>query len=102
MKSDGLIKHVAAAFLIALVLYALAYIGIEHRRNFKGPWQVTFTNDPSGAPALLVNQSFLAVTNVQIVFPGASLPENFSAETLAFDRPRPVPYDVSFAQCIFM
>ena len=102
VKSDGLIKHVAAAFVIALVLYALAYTGIEHRRTRQGPWQVAFTNDASGAPMLLVNQPFLSITNVQIVFPGAPLPKNFSAETLAFDRPRPVPYDISFAQCIFM
>jgi hypothetical protein len=102
VKSDGLFKHIAAAFVIALVLYALAYTGIEHRRTRKGPWQVAFTNDASGAPLLLINQPFLSITNVQIVFPGAALPKNFSAETLAFERPREVPFDVSFAQCIFM
>ena len=85
MKSDGLLKHFALALIIALVLYALAYSGIEHRRTRKGPWQVAFTNDVSGAPALLINQPFLSITNVQIAFAGATLPKDFSAETLAFD-----------------
>ena len=81
MKSDGILKHVAAAFGIALVVYSVAYTGIEHRRTRQGPWRVVFTNDVSGAPAILIDQPRLTITNV--------------------GEPRPVPWDVPFGKCVF-
>ena len=68
MKRDGLLRHLVLALLIALVLYAVAFTGIEHRRTRLGPWQVMFTRDASGAAALRINQPRLAITNVWIVF----------------------------------
>ena len=38
MKRDGLLRHLVLALLIALVLYAVAFTGIEHRRTRLGPW----------------------------------------------------------------
>ena len=103
MKADNPIKHFILAFLIALVVYAVFYQGIEHRRARKGPWQVTFTNSVSdGAPSLVINQPKLALTNVQISFPGEVLPLTNATGTLIFRQPRPVPYDLPFGRCIFM
>jgi len=102
MKVDGLLKPVALSFVAALILYAVAYTGIEHRRTFKGPWQVTFTNSAAGAPALVINQPALTITNVQIIFPDQSLPPGFAAMTLTLRDPRPVPHAVPFGNCIFM
>lgn len=102
MKSDGLLKILLIAFVIALVVYAVAFFGIENRRTRRGPWQVAFTNDISGAPELIVSQSALAITNVQIIFPNAALPKNFSSQKFAFAQPREVPFDLPFGQCLFM
>jgi hypothetical protein len=102
MKSDGLLKMLLIAFVIALVVYAVAFFGIENRRTRQGPWRVAFTNDISGAPELVIGQPALAITNVQIVFPNATLPKNFSPKNFAFAQPREVPFDLPFGQCLFM
>ena len=123
MKSDNPLKHFAFAFLLALAIYAVFYRGIEHRRARNGPWQVTFTNDPAGAPAILINQPRLSIRDVQISFPGEALSSTNAAitnrqlagtkpgevgqtisafGTLIFSRPRQVPYDVPFGKCVFM
>ncbi|MGD0613943.1 MAG: hypothetical protein ABSA69_00700 [Verrucomicrobiota bacterium] len=101
MKPDGILKHVAAAFGIALVVYIVAYGGIEHRRTRQGPWRVVFTNDLSGAPAILIDQPGLTITNVLIAFQGQALPAGGIPGPVAFDEPRPVPWDVPFGKCIF-
>lgn len=99
---DGLLKYVALAFVIALVLYFAGFYGIEYERTRKGPWQVTFTNDAANAPAILINQSRLAITNVLITFPGETPPPAHLPVTLAFGQARAVPYDVPFGKCIFL
>ncbi len=126
MSSDSPAKQFVLAFLIALVVYAVLYRVIEDRRKRTGPWEVTFTNSLSGAPAIVINQPKLAITNVQISFavetsPGADLVEALpfrqprpdslvtnhpsstnAPSTLVFNQPRPVPYDVPFGKCVFM
>jgi hypothetical protein len=101
MKSLELIKPLAISFVIALLLYLVFYNGIEHRRTRKGPWQVSFTNTASGAPALLINQPTLAITNVEIVFPEETAGTN-SMTSMDWAQPRPVPFEVSFGKCVFM
>ena len=95
-------KHFILAFVLALGCYALFYHAIEHRRTRKGPWHVTFTNSPAGAPALVINQHKLAITNVQIEFPDQMLPATNALGSLIFAQPQPVPYPVPFGSCIFM
>jgi hypothetical protein len=101
VKSENPLKHFALAFVIALVGYWIVYHAIEYRRNRKGPWSVTFTNAPAGAPAILVNQPALRLTNVQINFLEGAATTNMSA-SLSFSQPREVPYDVPFGKCVFM
>lgn len=102
MKSDGLLRHLLIAFVIALVVYFAAYTGIEHRRTRKGPWRVIFTNTLSGTPAIQIDQVALGITNLLITFPGGPLPPTNSTATIAFDQPYPVPYPVPFGKCLFM
>jgi hypothetical protein len=115
MKSDNPAKHFILAFLAALLGYAIFYYSIEHRRTRKGPWLVTFTNDPAGSPAIVINQPALSITNVHIVFagvdPATNTPRASAVDQLRphsaiqppdFSQPRKVPYDVPFGQCIFM
>jgi hypothetical protein len=123
MKLEGPAKHFILAFLLALIGYAFFYQTIEHRRVHKGPWQVTFTHNRAGAPAIVITQPRLAITNVQIVFPKeTSLATNAArargldqahpdlpvtnhpspSTALLFAQPRPVPYEVPFGKCVFM
>lgn len=102
MKSDGLAKPLVVTAILALIVYAVSYAGIEHRRTRKGPWRVTFSHDAAGAPALLINQPALGITNVQITFPEAGPTTNTQAITLAFAEPRPTPYNIPFGRCLFM
>jgi hypothetical protein len=101
MKSGGIARQVVAVFFVALTLYFVTYTAIEHRRNRNGPWEVTFTNDVAGTPAIRIDQPRLAITNVLIVFTNAPIATN-AATAIAFERPRPVPFDVPYGRCIFM
>jgi hypothetical protein len=101
MKQDRLVKRLAVAFILALALYASTYAWIEHRRKAAGPWQVTFTQHTSGAPALVVNQPALGITNVHVLFEGTDV-DAITLETFAPTEPRAVPFDVSFGRCVFM
>ena len=103
MKSDNLPRNAVFVFALALVVYILAYSGLESRRTRQGPWQIAFTNDAAGTPALVINQPALGITNVRISFPGETLPPPTNSLTaLALVEPRPVPFAVPFGQCVFM
>jgi len=101
MKSEGLLRYLVIAFVIALVVYIVAYAGIENRRTRKGPWQVTFTNDASGVPALVINQPVLAISNLWLAFPGGQWQGTNAPRTIAFAEPRSVPFDTPLGQCLF-
>jgi hypothetical protein len=102
MKRDRLLRHTLVAFGIALLIYVTFYTAIEHRRIRTGPWQVTFTNNTASAPAIIINQPALGITNVQVSFVGESnaLPE--AARTLQFGEARAVPFEVPFGKCAFL
>jgi hypothetical protein len=101
MKS-GLLKHASIAFIAATVLYAISYSWIEHRRNRAGPWEVVFTRDKAGNPAVILNQPSLVITNLQISFAKEPVPETTFAQTIRFDQPHKVPFDVPLGKCVFM
>ena len=102
MNSTSPLKHVVLAFVISLVGYVAIYYGIEHRRTFRGPWRVTFTNTAAGMPELIVNQPQLGIANLRIDFPNDKLPPTNSSGLMIFDTPKPWPYPVPFGQCLFM
>ena len=102
MNSGGLLKHVVLAFVIAVILYAVFFYGIEHRRMVNGPWRVTFTNDTAGVPELIVTQPKLKISNLKLDFPNNKLPPTNSNSLMMFDTPKEVPFPVPFGQCIFM
>ena len=95
-------KHFLLAFLLAVICYAFFYHNIENRRTRKGPWQVTFTNDFNGNPALIVNQPKLAITNVEIVLSDQKVQSVLIPATILFGQPQPVPYSLPLGRCVFM
>src|SRR5436853_5892175 len=102
MKSDNPARHFVIPFLLAVAIYAASYSWIEHRRGRNGPWSVAFTIASDGAPEIVINQSKIGVTNVQLIFAGESVPATNTLGTITFGLARPVPFEVPFGQCDFM
>jgi hypothetical protein len=102
MKPAGQAKHFILAFLLALAGYVICYQLIEHRRAQNGPWLITFAASSDNGPVIVVNQSKLGITNVQISFADKALPGTNAPTTIAFGQPQPVPYDLPFGTCVFM
>ena len=100
MKSENPLRHFAIPLGIAVLVYVIFYAGIEHRRTRKGAWEVTFTNDASGVPTLIINQTNLNITNLQSTFP--SMTNRAEGASLDLSKPQPVPYDIPFGKCVFM
>jgi len=99
MKSHSLWKQILIVFLVTLFGYAAVFHWIENRRRKNGPWQVTFTG-VAGAPAIVVNQPALRLTNITIVFNGTPAPTN-RPQTVAFAHGRPAPFALPFGKCVF-
>src|ERR1051325_2241296 len=94
MKSGPIpLKSIAITFVLALAFYILAYSWLSKRQTGKGPWQVTFTNEIAGAPAIIVNQMALGISNVTVRFQDERLAPTNSDGTVAFTKPNlPVPF----------
>ena len=102
MKRDNPARHFIFAFVIALLGYMLVYHFIENRRTRKGPWQVTFSDNSAGTPAIVINQPALRISNVQIQFPKGIATNHQLPIALLFSQPKPVPYELPFGKCVFM
>jgi hypothetical protein len=91
MQPSGLGKPVLIGLLLAAAIYAGGFALDQYLRTRRGPWEVTFTTESSGAPAIIVNQPKLGIANLKIVFAGESATHALS--TVAFDFPqKPVPF----------
>jgi len=91
MHPSGLWKPVLGGLLLALAIYIGGFKFDQHLRTRRGPWQVTFTSDHSGAPAIIINQQKLAIANLEIVFAGETTTN--APGTVAFDFPeKPMPF----------
>ncbi len=102
MKSSNPLRHFAFAFIIAVVVYAVFFYGIEHRRTVNGPWQVTFTNSEVGVPKMIVSQPKLKIFDLKIDFPDDKPLLINTNSLMIFATPKEVPFPVPFGQCIFM
>jgi len=102
MKRDSLLGRALLTFGIAVLLYVVVYNAIERRRSSKGPWQVTFTEAHDGTPTILINQSSIGITNVQISFAESSNTLTNGSVTLNFSDARKTPFDVPFGKCVFL
>jgi hypothetical protein len=85
MRSDGVIKHFAIAFAIAVVLYVASFGWIQHRRVFKGPWVITFVTDGAGRPSLMISEPKLQISQ-KIAFPGRKIEPTNLARVERFDE----------------
>lgn len=98
MKQDHLAKHLIIGFVFALLLYLAGFFLIEHYRNVKGPWRVSFREDCHGQPRISISHPQLNISNVTLVFQGEQL-SNFKSEaTVFFDQPKT---NVPFGKVLF-
>jgi hypothetical protein len=102
MKSEGGLRHFGYALLLAVVGYTVVYWGIEHRRNVKGPWEVTFTNAVGGGAVIIIEQPKLGISNVQIRFDGGTTALTTNSGRYSFGQARAVPFELPFGRCVFM
>ena len=102
MKDKGIWRHAGIAFLIALLIYIVAYGWIEHRRHFRGAWRVVFTTNNVNEPVMIVNQPHLKIEELRIEFRGRTWEGTASPEERIFDTPKPTPFPVPFGKVIFM
>ncbi len=98
MKSDGMLKQVILVFVGALVLYVAAYSIDRHLRLRNGPWEVTFTTETNGAPAIIVREPKLKIGDLKIVFAGEQTLATVLPQRLVFDAPAK---RLPFGECIF-
>jgi hypothetical protein len=85
VRSDGIIKHFALALVIAVALYIVSFGWIQHRRTFKGPWEITFATDAAGRPALDIAQATLKISQ-EIDFPSQRIAPIHPDRTVRFDE----------------
>jgi hypothetical protein len=77
MRSEGILKHVGVALLIAVVFYFVTYTWIEHRRVVHGPWEIRFSSDTAGVPSLSISETELNISKT-VRFTGGKTKPNIS------------------------
>ena len=86
-RNESLLKHLAIAFGLAILIYLGAFYLLEHSRTRKGGWQVTFQTDADGHPTLWFAQPHLGISNVSVSFPGGQVGPSNLLSVVVFDRP---------------
>ena len=99
MKQDHLARHLIVGFVLALLLYLAGFYLIEHYRNVKGPWRVTFRADTQGQPSIAISHAQLNISNVTLAFQGEHVSQFNSETTLFFDQPKT---NVPFGKVLFL
>jgi hypothetical protein len=98
MKPEGVFKTFIVPLLGAVLVYFVTFGVIQHFRDTKGPWQVTFQTDAAGRPSLQIAQSSLQLSNITIKFIGEQIGQSNLNEMVLFDSPKT---NVPFGRVIF-
>jgi hypothetical protein len=101
MHQERFSRHLLAAFLLSVVLYATLYWFIEGRRVVHGPWIVSFVTNESAVVEVQVRQESLKLGPVTIRFMAAQPIDSNAWHQVAFDTPKPVPFNVPGGRCVF-
>ncbi len=108
----GLLK----LFMLTLVLYVFGFYGLEHIRDRKGPWIVTFDANAS-QPTMTIDQMALGINSLKVIFENVKT-NGLASGKVRFDDPRlnaqPMDktpessqelkqraFDVPFGECIY-
>ncbi|MGZ4974337.1 MAG: hypothetical protein ACXWDN_16380, partial [Limisphaerales bacterium] len=80
---DSFLRHAGIAAAIAVVFYLVFFNWMQHRREGKGPWQITFITDTGGAPSLDIQQPTFHLSH-RIIFDGVKDPQTNLNQTVKF------------------
>ncbi len=89
MKTDGssLARHCLIGFVLAALIYVVAFSWIQHLRTRRGAWEVRFTTDAAGHPAVSIAEPNLGISNITFIFPGQQLASSNAAHRVVFEQP---------------
>jgi hypothetical protein len=82
-----LFRTLGIGFLIALALYIASFSWIQHKRDYKGPWRITFSSDAEGHPSVLIFEKNLGIENVRLTFSEEKISAPNFVHVLVYDRP---------------
>jgi hypothetical protein len=105
MRSEGILKHAVLAFVLALGFYLAFFYGLEHLRNRRGPWEVSFSAGDTGVPMVAVRHPRLGIEGLELRFSGAGTDAPRLPQTIYFAQPtnRTVPFgSVKFLDTTFL
>ena len=98
MKINELARHGTVAFALAALLYVVAYRWIQYRREFRGPWVVTFQSDTNGTPSIIVSQPALNIADQKIIFADQKVADTNLSRAFRYDGPKT---NASFGEVVF-
>jgi len=87
MKGPITPKRIAIWFFVVLGLYLVVFYGFEFWRHRKGGWEVDFVTDAKGNPSVVIFQPRLAISSIEILFPGEKVDATNLSKRVSFDRP---------------
>jgi hypothetical protein len=101
IQRDSIWKRLAIVFAVVLGVYILGFTWVEHQRERRGPWEVTFLGTTSGLPAVRIDQPALGIHDVRINLE-TSTRIGPMEQTVQFLPGQTVPFEVPFGECLFM
>ncbi len=93
-----MLKQVVMVFVGALILYVAAYSFDRHLRLKNGSWEVAFTAETNGDPAIVVTEPKLKIAGLKIVFTGEKTSATNLPGRVVFDAPAK---RLPFGECVF-
>ena len=79
-------RFLGGLFVVTLLLYIAGFYGIEHLRERKGPWQVSFDSALANGPTMTIRQPSLGIDGFCVVFEGSSV-DGLTSGEVTFDEP---------------
>lgn len=86
-KKDNLVRILATAFGLSVLIYVVCFSGMQYLREHKGGWHVEFRTDAENHPSVVVSQPALGIVNQTFSFPEQTGPRANYTRTIVFDGP---------------
>ena len=115
-RSKNIWRVLIRLFFLTLALYICGFYGLEHIRDRKGPWVVTF-DAVASRPTIIIEQKALGINGFKIIFENVNT-NGLTSGKVRFDNPKlnaqPMDqtpessqelkqraFDVPFGECIY-
>ena len=101
MKKNEFIRNAVIIFILTLLFYVAGYNWIEHRRHFKGPWEVVFVTQTNGECSMRITQPALQISQT-LKFAGEKSKGPATEVKMRFEQPiLELPSEVPFGKVIY-